>query len=198
MSSPDRLWECGEDLLVDLSEVLFNELAFFRLMQDLDTRKAKVKASSLKAWGKVRPQCYDIKYRFLYLYRINASLFFRLTTPVIQFQDARLVTNDAEMRGPKHRFRPTAGGNSSTDSSESELDSVANSDCLANNDKKKDRETDADVEDVVEDDDKDVDDAEIPEEISRSDDGGDGGGTPASAVNNDLKEVYSTIIQQIS
>ena len=28
--------ECGEDLLVDMSEVLFNELAFFRLMQDLD------------------------------------------------------------------------------------------------------------------------------------------------------------------
>lgn len=28
--------ECGEDLIVDMSEVLFNELAFFRLMQDLD------------------------------------------------------------------------------------------------------------------------------------------------------------------
>ena len=31
-----RMRECGEDLLVDMSEVLFNELAFFRLMQDLD------------------------------------------------------------------------------------------------------------------------------------------------------------------
>ncbi|XP_064636213.1 pericentriolar material 1 protein-like isoform X3 [Lineus longissimus] len=31
-----KLNECGEDLLVDMSEVLFNELAFFRLMQDLD------------------------------------------------------------------------------------------------------------------------------------------------------------------
>ena len=28
-----RLKDCGEDLLVDVSEVLFNELAFFRLMQ---------------------------------------------------------------------------------------------------------------------------------------------------------------------
>ncbi len=28
--------ECGEEMLVDMSEVLFNELAFFRLMQDLD------------------------------------------------------------------------------------------------------------------------------------------------------------------
>ncbi|XP_053399542.1 pericentriolar material 1 protein-like isoform X2 [Mercenaria mercenaria] len=31
-----KMRECGEDLLVDMSEVLFNELAFFRLMQDLD------------------------------------------------------------------------------------------------------------------------------------------------------------------
>jgi len=44
--------ECGEDLLVDLSEILFNELAFFRLMQDLDTSKAKVKAK-LKTFDKV-------------------------------------------------------------------------------------------------------------------------------------------------
>jgi pericentriolar material 1 protein len=44
--------ECGEDLLVDLSEILFNELAFFRLMQDLDESKAKVKAK-LKTFDKV-------------------------------------------------------------------------------------------------------------------------------------------------
>ena len=30
------LKECGEDILIDVSEILFNELAFFRLMQDLD------------------------------------------------------------------------------------------------------------------------------------------------------------------
>ncbi|KAF7686666.1 hypothetical protein HF521_015059 [Silurus meridionalis] len=30
------LQDCGEDLLVEISEILFNELAFFRLMQDLD------------------------------------------------------------------------------------------------------------------------------------------------------------------
>ena len=33
--SPPRLHECGEDLLVDVSEVLYNELAVFRLMQEL-------------------------------------------------------------------------------------------------------------------------------------------------------------------
>lgn len=32
----DRMKDCGEDMLVDMSEILFNELAFFRLMQDLD------------------------------------------------------------------------------------------------------------------------------------------------------------------
>ncbi|GFR74007.1 pericentriolar material 1 protein [Elysia marginata] len=31
-----KMRECGEDLLVEISDVLFNELAFFRLMQDLD------------------------------------------------------------------------------------------------------------------------------------------------------------------
>ncbi|XP_058883052.1 pericentriolar material 1 protein isoform X1 [Acipenser ruthenus] len=34
------LKECGEDLLVEISEILFNELAFFRLMQDLDNSSA--------------------------------------------------------------------------------------------------------------------------------------------------------------
>ncbi len=28
--------DCGEDLLVDISEILFNELAFYKLMQELD------------------------------------------------------------------------------------------------------------------------------------------------------------------
>lgn len=31
-----KMKDCGEDMLVDMSEILFNELAFFRLMQDLD------------------------------------------------------------------------------------------------------------------------------------------------------------------
>ncbi|XP_005091182.1 pericentriolar material 1 protein isoform X2 [Aplysia californica] len=31
-----KMRECGEDLLVEMSDVLFNELAFFKLMQDLD------------------------------------------------------------------------------------------------------------------------------------------------------------------
>ncbi|XP_010211408.1 PREDICTED: pericentriolar material 1 protein-like, partial [Tinamus guttatus] len=38
-----RLKDCGEDLLVEISEVLFNELAFFKLMQDLDNNSISVK-----------------------------------------------------------------------------------------------------------------------------------------------------------
>jgi len=47
-----RMSQCGEDLLVDLSEILFNELAFFRLMQNLDTSNAKVK-EKLRTFAKV-------------------------------------------------------------------------------------------------------------------------------------------------
>lgn len=35
--------DCGEDLLVEISEVLFNELAFFKLMQDLDNNSMTAK-----------------------------------------------------------------------------------------------------------------------------------------------------------
>uniref|UniRef100_A0ABM5GIJ1 Pericentriolar material 1 protein isoform X2 n=1 Tax=Pogona vitticeps TaxID=103695 RepID=A0ABM5GIJ1_9SAUR len=38
-----KLKDCGEDLLVEISEVLFNELAFFKLMQDLDNSSLTVK-----------------------------------------------------------------------------------------------------------------------------------------------------------
>ncbi|XP_041063480.1 pericentriolar material 1 protein isoform X5 [Carcharodon carcharias] len=38
-----KLKECGEDLLVEISEILFNELAFFRLMQDLDNSSVAAK-----------------------------------------------------------------------------------------------------------------------------------------------------------
>ncbi|XP_010889893.2 pericentriolar material 1 protein isoform X2 [Esox lucius] len=40
------LKDCGEDLLVEISEILFNELAFFRLMQDLDNNSRSVAATS--------------------------------------------------------------------------------------------------------------------------------------------------------
>ncbi|NWZ75874.1 PCM1 protein, partial [Poecile atricapillus] len=38
-----KLKDCGEDLLVEISEVLFNELAFFKLMQDLDNNSISAK-----------------------------------------------------------------------------------------------------------------------------------------------------------
>ena len=60
--------ECGEDLLVDLSEILFNELAFFRLMQDLDDPKAKVKAK-LRQWRQA-DQVGDGGVAFLSCYRV--------------------------------------------------------------------------------------------------------------------------------
>ncbi|XP_037106669.1 pericentriolar material 1 protein isoform X2 [Syngnathus acus] len=40
------LKDCGEDLLVEVSDILFNELAFFRLMQDLDSGIAAVSTES--------------------------------------------------------------------------------------------------------------------------------------------------------
>ncbi|XP_069833795.1 pericentriolar material 1 protein isoform X2 [Dendropsophus ebraccatus] len=44
--SNKKLKDCGEDLLVEISEVLFNELAFFRLMQDLDNTSSSVPSRS--------------------------------------------------------------------------------------------------------------------------------------------------------
>ncbi|XP_062991633.1 pericentriolar material 1 protein isoform X2 [Elgaria multicarinata webbii] len=41
-----KLNDCGEDLLVEISEVLFNELAFFKLMQDLDNNSLTIKQRS--------------------------------------------------------------------------------------------------------------------------------------------------------
>uniref|UniRef100_W5KNN2 Pericentriolar material 1 n=1 Tax=Astyanax mexicanus TaxID=7994 RepID=W5KNN2_ASTMX len=40
------LQDCGEDLLVEISEILFNELAFFRLMQDIDQNTHRPKRRS--------------------------------------------------------------------------------------------------------------------------------------------------------
>ncbi|XP_068701936.1 pericentriolar material 1 protein-like isoform X2 [Montipora foliosa] len=42
-----KMKDVGEDMLVDMSEILFNELAFFRLMQDLDGTRG---ASRRPAW----------------------------------------------------------------------------------------------------------------------------------------------------
>ncbi|XP_041958480.1 pericentriolar material 1 protein isoform X1 [Alosa sapidissima] len=42
------LQECGEDLLVEISEILFNELAFFRLMQDLDNNSSSTAKNRTK------------------------------------------------------------------------------------------------------------------------------------------------------
>ena len=42
-----RMKDCGEDMLVDMSEILFNELAFFRLMQDLDGWELFLSAAQL-------------------------------------------------------------------------------------------------------------------------------------------------------
>lgn len=43
------LKDCGEDLLVEISEILFNELAFFRLMQDLDNSNSISSAAKHKS-----------------------------------------------------------------------------------------------------------------------------------------------------
>ena len=40
--------ECGEEILVDISEILFNELAFFRLMQQLEDPQVQERLVSNK------------------------------------------------------------------------------------------------------------------------------------------------------
>ena len=46
-----RMRECGGDLLVDMSEVLFNELAFLRLMKDLDDPLIAEKMQKTQVWS---------------------------------------------------------------------------------------------------------------------------------------------------
>ncbi|XP_074848972.1 pericentriolar material 1 protein isoform X3 [Carettochelys insculpta] len=53
-----KLKDCGEDLLVEISEVLFNELAFFKLMKDLDNNSIGVKQrckSKMEPAGMIHP-----------------------------------------------------------------------------------------------------------------------------------------------
>uniref|UniRef100_A0A8C4NXY3 Pericentriolar material 1 n=1 Tax=Dicentrarchus labrax TaxID=13489 RepID=A0A8C4NXY3_DICLA len=64
------LKDCGEDLLVEISEILFNELAFFRLMQDLDNSSSIALAAKHK--NKKRPEQtsrgnHNLKVSWLYL-----------------------------------------------------------------------------------------------------------------------------------
>uniref|UniRef100_A0A8C1YLU8 Pericentriolar material 1 n=1 Tax=Cyprinus carpio TaxID=7962 RepID=A0A8C1YLU8_CYPCA len=51
------LQDCGEDLLVEISEILFNELAFFRLMQDLDQNTSKNKLRTKIRSDHTSPKC---------------------------------------------------------------------------------------------------------------------------------------------
>ncbi|XP_067261467.1 pericentriolar material 1 protein isoform X1 [Chanodichthys erythropterus] len=50
------LQDCGEDLLVEISEILFNELAFFRLMQDLDQNTSKNKCRTKRRSNHTSPK----------------------------------------------------------------------------------------------------------------------------------------------
>uniref|UniRef100_A0A8C2K1L6 Pericentriolar material 1 n=1 Tax=Cyprinus carpio TaxID=7962 RepID=A0A8C2K1L6_CYPCA len=50
------LQDCGEDLLVEISEILFNELAFFRLMQDLDQNTSKIKHKTKRCSDRTSPK----------------------------------------------------------------------------------------------------------------------------------------------
>lgn len=69
-----KMRECGEDMLVEMSEILFNELAFFRLMQDLDDPKAKVKAR-LKQWREVSALTSWVLGKFILMYYREFSPF---------------------------------------------------------------------------------------------------------------------------
>ncbi|XP_036439447.1 pericentriolar material 1 protein isoform X6 [Colossoma macropomum] len=55
------LQDCGEDLLVEISEILFNELAFFRLMQDIDQNTHRPKRRSDPTPPKHTPTTTEVK-----------------------------------------------------------------------------------------------------------------------------------------
>uniref|UniRef100_A0A3B4DIU3 Pericentriolar material 1 protein C-terminal domain-containing protein n=1 Tax=Pygocentrus nattereri TaxID=42514 RepID=A0A3B4DIU3_PYGNA len=55
------LQDCGEDLLVEISEILFNELAFFRLMQDIDQNTHRPKRRSDPTPSKHTPTTTEVK-----------------------------------------------------------------------------------------------------------------------------------------
>ncbi|XP_035283535.1 pericentriolar material 1 protein-like [Anguilla anguilla] len=57
------LRECGEDLLVAISETLFNELAFFRLMQDLDGPRRRFRKRANAMIIKNPPEAWEKKLR---------------------------------------------------------------------------------------------------------------------------------------
>ena len=60
-----KLKDCGEDLLVEISEVLFNELAFFKLMQDLDNNSITVKQRckrKIEAAGVIQSYAKEVNY----------------------------------------------------------------------------------------------------------------------------------------
>ena len=48
-----RVREVGEDVLLDMSEVLFNELAFLRIMRDLDNPAVALEKMRSQSWFSV-------------------------------------------------------------------------------------------------------------------------------------------------
>ncbi|KAH9492368.1 hypothetical protein Btru_026373 [Bulinus truncatus] len=54
-----KMRECGEDLLVEISDVLFNELAFFRLMQDLEDSNSADKLRTSDWTGQISKESSD-------------------------------------------------------------------------------------------------------------------------------------------
>lgn len=69
------LKDCGEDLLVEISEILFNELAFFKLMQDLDNSSSSSNNIALAARQKNKKRAeqpvkakYSVKVSCLFSY----------------------------------------------------------------------------------------------------------------------------------
>ena len=60
-----RMRECGGDLLVDTSEVLFNELVFFRLMKDMDNPLIAEKMQKTQVWSDFEASIFQTGLSFL-------------------------------------------------------------------------------------------------------------------------------------
>ncbi|XP_008570606.1 PREDICTED: pericentriolar material 1 protein [Galeopterus variegatus] len=106
-----KLKDCGEDLLVEISEVLFNELAFFKLMQDLDNNSITVKQRckrKIEAAGVIQSytkEVNNIHFDFRGIY--NYALLFH-GSHIFSYPPGGFLQMSAEPLVLQHDFEKTA------------------------------------------------------------------------------------------
>uniref|UniRef100_A0A8C3I3F3 Pericentriolar material 1 n=1 Tax=Chrysemys picta bellii TaxID=8478 RepID=A0A8C3I3F3_CHRPI len=97
-----KLKDCGEDLLVEISEVLFNELAFFKLMKDLDSNSITVKQrckSKMEAAGVIQPYDKEVNCLRKNLFNRESEIYNDGEVPQSMRSDASDQEEDEESEG---------------------------------------------------------------------------------------------------